>query len=217
MKFASVVSLLSLLSSASAYSTGAGRCVVGEAAPKDRHSAPPNGEQSLAEGGYTISVGGTEVTDAATVTQGTPFDVTLSGADFKGFLILADITDTSALDIDETVGKPADGTGCDAWPAVTHMSNDAKTSVTATATIDAAASTTLDISLVVDGSQYYYTQIALTVEAAEPAEVVMSDMPSDIPSSVPNMEPESTDPPSSAFKAASSFVLMAGALFVAMA
>lgn len=196
-----LLSYLPLLSFA--FPGGAGRCVVGEPAPLNRHPTPSFGaDKSLQFGGYNITIDGTRITDAdttATVTADEPFEITLSASDsainFKGFLIVVDVTDTSALEIDSSDGKQATTTGCSALPAVTHRDDDPKTFVTATATISEVTTTTLELNIVQEEAAWYYTQVQLTVVAGEPS-AMPSPAPSPLESASPSAMPSVSRMPS---------------------
>ena len=163
MKFVSLAVLLSfLLGSVSARSTGAGGCSVGSASPAVGHGGSSSG--SLSDGSYVIQVDGQTVTNAATVTAGETFTVTITGPTFKGFLVIIDGEDSSAITSFGAGGKLATESTCSGKAAATHVTAGDKTSVAVQADIDSAKTTTLELNIVVAFSTYYYTQISLTVE-----------------------------------------------------
>ena len=163
----SCIALLSLLYSAAAFPTGAGRCVEGEA------SAAPHGGQStdLASGGYSVTVNGNQVAPsngAIVVPPDTDFDITLSGSDFRGFLIMLGGQPEGALVGPDGISKQADGSGCELTASITHTSNDVKQSVTVSGNLPAGTVTTIEVNVVVQNSGgvsiYHYDQFTLEVE-----------------------------------------------------
>ena len=189
-----LVSLIALAGSTNGFSIGAGRCVVGEAAPSSTHLLGDPELGSLADGGYTITVNGETVTEAATVASvGGPFDVEVSGPDFRGVLIMVANQPDSVIVPGSGLALNVVGTGCIGTASITHTGSELKQSAAGTITLPSALETTLEINVVVQNSggisTFYYTQIALSV--VEP--VVPATEP---PTAAPAM-PE-TDPPTAA-------------------
>ena len=190
MKFVSLAFLLSLfLGSVSARSTGAGGCSIGSASPAVGHGGSSTG--SLSNGNYIIQVDGQTVTTAAAVTAGIPFNVTISGPTFIGFLVILPGEPTSSIEEFGTGGQLATMGSCNGLAAATHVNADVdKTSVTVQAVVDSAKMTTLELNIVVEKEIYYYTQVTLTVvaSASEPTMAPVQS-PSTSPSAVPSDAP----------------------------
>ena len=172
---ASCVTLLGLLHSAAAFPTGAGRCVEFQAA-----AAPHGGQETdLPAGGYSATVNGTQVlpgAGATTVVAGQEFDITLSGPDFRGFLIMLPAEPEGDLVGPDGISKQADGNGCGGRAAITHTSNELKQGVTVTGVVMEPKMTQIEVNVVVQNSGgesvYHYDWINLEVVEAAVADPV---------------------------------------------
>ena len=194
---ASFLVFLGLLHSSSAFSTGAGRCVVGEPAPQGFHPNPLDGGGLLVNGGYTITLNGNVISTSdrqpPTVVVDELFQIGVEGPDFKGFLImLADQPEGALVGNSPAVQQATTGTGCAGTASVTHTSNDLKQSVFVNGTVSEERSSSIHINIVVsndaNGSLYYYTQLPLLVmeapPSASPTLTPLSEAPTVIPSSL---------------------------------
>lgn len=203
---------------AEAFSTGAGGCIGGQAAPVG-HGVPSSG---------TVEDAGLTVTAVATDTPG-EYTVSLSGGgEFKGYLFRAAGASTI---VDMGTGQEA--AACEAEDAVgvTHTSSDPKTEVMATfAAPEGATSAVMDVSVVVNVTTFYYTGLTVDLAAAEapepaptdPEETTTTEAPTpaeaDATEAPAPTEPEATDPPSAAAAWKSAQVLgLVGAAVAAMA
>lgn len=163
------LALLALLRKTSSFPNGAGRCVVGEAAPKGFHADPaPGTGGSLSDGNFVVEVNGSPVTGTIVVPPDTDFDITVSGSDFRGFLImLADQPEGALVGSGGPESQQAAGTNCGGTASVTHTSNNVLQSVTVTGNLPAGTVTTIQVNVVVRNegtdSIYHYDQLALEV------------------------------------------------------
>ena len=110
---AAILTLLSF-SSASAFSTGAGRCVVGEPSPDGLHLVQQSiTTGTLSDGDYTATIDGFVVEDGDTVTVplGETFDIEITGPEFKGVLIMVAGEDDSVIIPGENLQLATVGTG----------------------------------------------------------------------------------------------------------
>ena len=159
-----------------AFSQGAGRCVVGEAAPASIHLSGTPTTGSLSDGGYSVSVNGESVTGSVTLTGlvGTPFDVSIAGPDFRGVLIMVAGQPDSVLAPGPGLQLNVVGQGCPGTASITHTGPDIKQVALGTVTVDAPLETTLELNIVVQNSNgvstYYYSQIGLVVTDEEVAD-----------------------------------------------
>ncbi len=203
------LSLLSL-GSVSAFPSGAGRCVVGEAAPDGLHLADFQTitTGTLADGGYTASVNGIVVAegDNVDVTLGEEFNIVISGPEFRGVLIMVADEDESVITPGPEL-KPADGQGCPGTASVTHSSPILKESALASVTLDVPTTTTIELNVVVQNSGgqsiYYYNSVNLqTIDPTDAPTDAPTNVPTAAPSAAPiavgNGVPAPTAPPSNA-------------------
>lgn len=139
----------------SAWPTGAGGCPAGEAAVGGGHKARMPGDLgALEEGNFTLTLDGDAVSsDAAVpVSAGTEYTLSLSGAEFRGFLFRLQLngTDASTFISPGTVGDPqatSPGVCDEGIGAVTHSMNDAKTEATAVLNIASPGTYTMDVTV----------------------------------------------------------------------
>ena len=153
-----------------AFSIGAGRCVVDEPAVSSLHLAGSPTTGDLSDGGYEITIDGEEVSDGDTVTVdsvGSPFDVEITGPRFKGVLIMLEDLDDSVIEPGPGLVHNEVGSGCIGEAAITHSSSSTKTRAVGTITLDEPTTTELALNIVVQNSRgksvYYYSQVTLEV------------------------------------------------------
>ncbi len=206
MKSLSSVLVLSLISQATAYSTGAGACPIGEAAPGGSHlSGTPGLVGPLSEGNYTVTVGGINVTNGDTLDISMlDFDITVTaeGTQFKGILIR--IGGATADQVtSEDLTAPASACGDDDVGSATHSNASLKTVGTASVSLDGMTRMDVDISVVLENSAtastFYYSKFQVrAVGDAEanpddgiPAGSTMTDSPATTPAETPVEAPAS--------------------------
>jgi hypothetical protein len=181
---AHLVIIATLFKQSDAFPTGAGACTAGNTAVEGSHLINPT-TGSLADGGFTISLGGTPLLDGAagSFSINTDIELILSGGTFKGFLFRLGETgvDTNSA---FTVTGPLIQIApvCTEVGGVTHTSNSDKTTISATLNMAAvAADMPLDVTVVVQngggGSEYYYSQFLLSSEGAVAAPVTFAPVP----------------------------------------
>jgi hypothetical protein len=172
--------LLSRLPVAGSYPTGAGGCEGGVPAVGGSHLTNPVTNGSLADGGYTLTLNGENVTDGSIViAQNVQYTLAVEGAaDYLGILYRL-APDGSEVDTSGYL-LPSDSSSTQAAPVcqapvqgVTHTSAISKNKVEALLEVDALASFVLDITVVgendSDNSEYYYSQYKVMIEAAPSA------------------------------------------------
>ena len=171
-----LLALLSTGRSVVAFSSGAGRCVVGEAAPLGLHLTGDPATGTLDDGGYTIIVGGETVTNGGSVAQtvGTAFDIVLEGPDFRGVLIMVAGQPDTVIVPGAGLQLNTIGTDCSGTASITHTDSELKQTASGSVTLDEPLSTTLELNVVVQNSgglsTFYYSQVDLSVieETAAP-------------------------------------------------
>jgi uncharacterized surface protein with fasciclin (FAS1) repeats len=191
----------SSICSVAASPNGASACPAGVAAPGGSHTTQASVTTGpLSDGGLTVTIGGVPVTDGMTVTD-LMFDVVVSGAAFKGYLIRAGNTDVTEVTPDAD-GAVADACG-GAVGAVTHTSRDEKTTATATVDLLQPGTIDFDISVVIENgggiSTYYYSPFTVNVEQTVS---VVTTGPTAAPTATPVDDVTTTAPPTVAPSAA---------------
>jgi hypothetical protein len=180
-----LLALLSTSSTVSAFTSGAGRCAVGQSSVGSIHlSMLTITTGTLEDGGYVTTVNGQTASTAGTVTAsvGMPFDIEISGPDFKGVLIMVAGQDDTVLAAGAGLQLNAIGVDCLGTASISQTTSVAKSSAVGTATIDAPVLTTLELNIVVTNSgglsTYYYSQVVLDVKDAGAALETVSPTPS---------------------------------------
>ena len=206
MKFGLAASTLiaTLASTAHAFSTGAGGCAGGVPAVAGLHIRDDQTTGSLADGGVTISVGGTELAAGATVDATAMEEVTITatatGSPFKGILVRLEsgATDMSGV-LTSSSALLSDAAACSAPVAgITHTSSEPKTSADVTMLADAAMEVSMDVTVVMDNSatsEYYHSTFTLNVAAGMDGEM---DGDEEMMDGDEEMMDEEMDPPTDA-------------------
>ena len=159
-----------LLPSATAFSSGAGQCLTGEPSVSSLHlTAASVTTGSLQDGGFTVKVLTTPVSDGGFVTVGNaigfPTLVEIEGGDFRGAaVIVSGSTESDKIDIEAGDNLVA-AANCPGQAAVTHPNADIKSTANLLVTINEEASLNLDVNVVVQNSggvsEYYYSSFRL--------------------------------------------------------
>ncbi|KAK0047155.1 ferric-chelate reductase 1 [Biomphalaria pfeifferi] len=105
--------------------------------------------------------------------SGDTIQVTLSGAPFKGFLIVARKAAGGTTNIGKfTISTNHEKTMCTSFTGVTHASRDIKTSVTAnwTAPLETFGDIIIKYTVVMDVTNYYFDLNSSVVKALQPTE-----------------------------------------------
>ena len=178
MMIVSIFAALVAISSVVSLPTGAPVCTVGNAAPSFRHltrSFIQTGGLPL--GGFKVFIGGNELRNGTFVnriTANTNLNLQISGAEFKGVLVILnkDGTDlTSRLTTNSSLLKTQSRCQSSGYSGFTHTSRDLKKSVNATINMPANLDAFLDVNVVVvnngtAGSIYYYSRYMLSTVPA---------------------------------------------------
>ena len=159
-----------------AYPTGAGACTEGNTVVQGAHLTTTAKTGSLADGGFSVSLGESALMPGAISTfdidTNTALTITGRGT-FRGFLMrLGETGGVSTVDAFSVTSSDVQlANACFDVGGVTHTSNQAKTSASATLNLASAANDMpLDVTIVVENSggvsEYYYSQFTLTAVAA---------------------------------------------------
>jgi hypothetical protein len=175
---------------ASAFPSGAGACLAGQASVSGLHlSQPTLITGTLDEGSYTISVDSKAVQNGASLSimpQGLEFDIVVAGPNFKGILIRVDGTTADQVAPGSGLSVPTICSG--SVGAATHSNAVLKQQAVATVSLDQPGVHAVDITLVVENSggvsEYYYS--SFTVEVSLQVTSLPSQAPSQAPSQVPS-------------------------------
>jgi hypothetical protein len=178
MRFASPLLLVAALSkSVDAFSSGAGACGPGNTSVQGPHLMDAT-TGSLSDGGFTISLDGTALSESKTSTfaVGEDVKVTVAGKSFKGFLVRLGQTDVDTKGAFTPGGDDVQvASACFDAGGITHKSGSVKTTVSATLNLaEAATDMPVDVTVVVVNSggksEYYYSQFMVTAGAAAATE-----------------------------------------------
>jgi hypothetical protein len=192
MRLVNLLFMLAVLCpSVNAFPYGAGSCNAGnKAASGGPHMVGTITTGTLAKGGFSVKLGATTLSPTVTssFTVNTATTLTITGTkSFKGFIMrLGEVggvqTDT-ALSGTGAVQVSSLCTGVAGVGGVTHTSKTAKTSVSASLKLKAAASSMpLDVTIVVQAdngvSEYYYSQFKISAIPAKSPTRKPSNKPS---------------------------------------
>ena len=206
MMIVSIFAALVAISSVVSLPTGAPVCTVGNAAPSFRHltrSFIQTGGLPL--GGFKVFIGGNELRNGTFVnriTANTNLNLQISGAEFKGVLVILnkDGTDlTSRLTTNSSLLKTQSRCQSSGYSGFTHTSRDLKKNVNATINMPANLDAFLDVNVVVVndgtvGSIYYYSRYMLsTLPAMKTPTNVPKKAPRKAPTTAPR-EPTTKEP-----------------------
>jgi hypothetical protein len=167
-----------------AYSSGAGSCSAGNNAVQSSHLTDPT-TGSLADGGFSVSLGGSKLAEGtpSTFSINTDYALTIRGGTFRGFLMRLGNTGVSTEEVFSVFGSDIQlAAVCTDVGGVTHSSPDEKTEVAAALNLEAAASNMpLDVTIVVKNSggasEYYYSQFELSSKEAGVAPTAGAETP----------------------------------------
>ncbi|KAK7009640.1 ferric-chelate reductase 1 [Biomphalaria glabrata] len=140
------------------------RCVSDNLKPTGSHGVTPT---VTSPSPFSISLSQTSYKAGDTI------QVTLSGAQFKGFLIVARKAAGGTTNIGKfTISTTHEKTMCTSSTGVTHTSRDIKTSVTAnwTAPLEAFGDIIFKYTVVIDVTNYYFDLNSSVVKALQPSE-----------------------------------------------
>jgi hypothetical protein len=195
------------LSSAEAYSTGAGQCIGGMAAVGAPHMTATAVTGPLSDASLVVAVNNRvfNVSEIGNfyVETGTDYTILIQAQDgsFRGALIRASSDDGAEFTLEPGVnGQVASVCTDPGVLGVTHTSNDLKTELGATLNIAVAGTIVLDVTVVQsqnanDGSVYFYTPYALTATDTLPD--VPTIEPVDLPATPSSPFNGTTAPPPS--------------------
>jgi hypothetical protein len=195
------------LSSAEAYSTGAGQCIGGMAAVGAPHMTATAVTGPLSDASLVVAVNNRvfNVSEIGNfyVETGTDYTILIQAQDgsFRGALIRASSDDGAEFTLEPGVnGQVATACADPGVLGVTHTSNDLKTELGATLNIAVAGTIALDVTVVQsqnsnDGSVYFYTPYALTATDTLPD--VPTIEPVDLPATPSSPFNGTTAPPPS--------------------
>lgn len=156
MKSPSLYSILLLSVSVSrvgASPTGASGCPAGESAAGGPHAnRSPGNLGALSGGNFTLSINGDEISDSMELSTGSEYTLSLSGAEFRGFLFRLESSGVNASSYltPGTVGgsqPTAIGICPDDVGSVTHSMNDAKMEATAILNIGNPGMYSMDVTV----------------------------------------------------------------------